>query len=211
MARKSRGEKAAEKNFLQRSDGDWDYFPRGLSKPGFRVDTALRQKLLAAARANTQQLGLLAASTLALIHFGAPEIARAYPAIAPFALSAVIRVSMGLLILIPLYIFVMRWDKSYRNRLLAQSPIMEPRLSQEDVKAMQQGAFSKLPLRGRVFFFIFTVGVPAWMLYSAWRKFSAWTAVTVTEAMILVLGATLIGLFPVGLLLRRLRAPRKAS
>jgi hypothetical protein len=33
--------------FLQREDGDWDYYPRGFAKPGYRVDAAVRQKLLA--------------------------------------------------------------------------------------------------------------------------------------------------------------------
>ncbi len=32
--------------FLQREDGDWDYYPFGFAKPGYRVDSALRQNLL---------------------------------------------------------------------------------------------------------------------------------------------------------------------
>ena len=36
-----------DKLFLQREDGGWDYYPFGFAKAGYRVDAALRQKLLA--------------------------------------------------------------------------------------------------------------------------------------------------------------------
>ena len=32
--------------FRDRSDGDWDYFPRGFGEPGYRVNATMRQKIL---------------------------------------------------------------------------------------------------------------------------------------------------------------------
>src|SRR5204863_7683091 len=31
--------------FRERSDGKWDYFPRGFGQPGYRVDLAMRERI----------------------------------------------------------------------------------------------------------------------------------------------------------------------
>jgi hypothetical protein len=36
-----------EQHFVSRDDGDWNYYPRGFAKPGYRVSAAVRQKILA--------------------------------------------------------------------------------------------------------------------------------------------------------------------
>ena len=210
MARKTTSaDKAAEKTFVLRPDGDWDYFPRGLSKPGYRVNSTLRGQLLAAGKVNRQQLAGMGVAMMALVRFGAPEVARSYPAIAPYALSIIIQVCVGLLVLIPLYIFVMRWDKSHRDKLLANAPAVEPTLSREEERA-KRVSFGKLPLRGRILAIAFLIGVPCWMLYGAYVRFSDFTGVELVEGVILVLGAVFLGLVPVALIAKKLRSPRRA-
>lgn len=207
MARANAGERAQERLYRPRRDGDWDYFPRGFAKPGYRVTDAIKAKLKDASQTVSRQAALITAAALALAKFGGPEIARSYPAIAPYARSGIISCGVCLLLLMILLIPLFRWNNTMRKNLLKDAPPAGRSFTPEEAKAVTQELFQS-KRSAKIILIAMVIGFPAWMIYAAGKRIEAPTAVGIIESIILLLGAALILLLPVALLVRRLRAPR---
>jgi hypothetical protein len=72
-----------ERSFPPEADGHWGYFPRGLRKPGYRVDAAMRERILEITRAGNRSVSvLIIVGSIAFIAAGTYGVMPAFAVVA---------------------------------------------------------------------------------------------------------------------------------
>jgi len=136
MARSSATRKAAEQQFIARGDGDWDYFPLGLGRPGLRVDSRAREPLQRYRRRAMTVAGATVIGAFAIADFGGAVLAHRFPIIAPYARSEFITIYAGgilaMILLLPAGLLM--WWRGPRALMRGKTRI-PPALSREEARA----------------------------------------------------------------------------
>lgn len=136
MARTSASRKAAEQQFIARADGDWDYFPLGLGKPGLRVDSRARELLQRFHRRVMTVAGATVIGAFAIADFGGAVLTHRFSAIAPYARSEIITIYAGgilaMVLLLPARLLM--WWRGPRALMRGKTRI-PPALSREEARA----------------------------------------------------------------------------
>ena len=179
-------------SFFTRADGDWNYFPWGLSKRGYRVSPKLRWRLmtmwlLSAALVVISCVG--AGSTASLI---CPILTQNYPSIAPYANSAIIFDSAAVAIAAVGSLLVLGLQCVALRLALNRAEPVPPALTEEQNRAMRARRWKELPRRRQVDVDLLLFGLLAASTIGAFLCFRRNTAVSLVEAIILSVGAILV-------------------
>ncbi len=192
MATKSVSQKAIEQQFMARPDGDGDYFPKGLAKPGFRVNDEMRKRLVGKTQAPVWLIGLLMAGAIGLVRFGGFAIARSCPNLAPYANSRIICWAVAIPVFALALWVVAKTYRRDRDHALKDVERARARFSKEDVRASVTVGWKQLSRFKRLLIHAFIFGITAIAAISAYDHLQRHSAVSHVEGTLLVLFATFL-------------------
>lgn len=178
------------RRFLPRADGDLDYFPRGLLKPGYRVDIETRDRIMEQARKYGEAMGPVLAIYLivAVIVFFASmsnlPSAPGTPLAIPYEMWWLV---VGAVVLFPFVWTIARRHRLRVNDLLRDAP--EVRMREEAYRAMIVRRWTEMSKWRMALNFLMS----AWVLYVTIHAATApsgsfrWLAMVMTSVVVIAI------------------------
>jgi hypothetical protein len=156
------------RRFLPQADGGFDYFPRGLRKPGYHIDSGARDRISQALRSLDREWSVLLAILFALIVIAGAIWVRVYPS-SDSSLSTAELLSLAVfaafIISLPAWVIGQRGMRRWIDEFLRDTAVR--RLSEEEYRGLIARSWTDLPRNWKIFKFLCGVGIVAT---------SAWTA-----------------------------------
>jgi hypothetical protein len=160
--------------FQARDDGGFDYFPRGLRKPGHRIDSETRDRIMQSARAMDRQILVLMAILFGVMVLGEAVLARIYPpsrhlfqTVGPLWFAFFVAVAAS----IPALVIVGRNGRRSRAGILKGAT--EVRLSEEEYRELTARRWLGVPRNWKVFNLLIILVMTTLALHEAYVGFTA--------------------------------------